>query len=190
MKKTALFITALVLGILAVAFWQFWGQRFVITLTEGQIIEKLNQKFPFEKNYFFFINIRFTNPKLSLEEGSDRIRFGCDVETNFKVGINSEPMSGPLAGTSLLSGQLRYDSSEGAFFLDSPEVEKLEIAGLPKKYSEKVNSAASHLAADYLSRTPIYRLSNLDVKQATARLILKKVIVSDGKLVITLGVGG
>ena len=89
MKKLFVAVPVVLLGLGAIVLWRFWGERYVLTLTESQIIEKLNQRFPFEKNYFFVINIRFMNPKLSLEEGSDRIRFGCDVETNIKVDINS-----------------------------------------------------------------------------------------------------
>lgn len=189
MKKIALLFGTLVLLVVVILLWRYWGERYVLAISEDQIVEKLNQKFPFEKNYFFFLNLHFSNPRLSLEEGSDRIRFGCDVHSNIKVDVNHERIPGPLGGTALLSGQLRYEASEGAFFLDRPLVEKLDIAGLPSRYAERVNSAASKMAAEYLTRAPIYRLKSSDVKHAAARLVLKKVVVSNKKLLITLGVG-
>ncbi len=50
------FIFLIVLAIAFVgglAIYQFWGERYRLVLTEEQLIAKLNEKFPFDKTYFF-----------------------------------------------------------------------------------------------------------------------------------------
>lgn len=171
------------------AVYHFWGERYHLVFTEEQLVAKLAEKFPFDKTYFFLINLHLANPKLALEEGSNRIAFGCDIETKFDLEINSEKGVGPLRGTVKFSGKLRYEATDGAFFLDEPVVESLDIAGVPEKWRVKVNEAVSRAASEFLSRVPMYRLQPTDIKKATARLILRDVKVVDKKLLITMGIG-
>ena len=192
MSSTRKFL-AMIVAVLVIAagflVWRFWGERYQLVLSEEQLIAKLNEKFPFEKTYFFVIALRLSNPKLALENGSNRIAFGCDVEANVKLDTSAEKIPGPLRGTARLSGRLRYDPSDGTFYLDQPEVENFDVAGIPEKWRPKVNEAASKAVVEFLSRAPLYKLRPTDFKQAAARLILRDVDVADKKLVITMGVG-
>ena len=188
MKNYLLIGFVLLVCVVAGFFWRVWGETYTIILTEEQLTEKLNQKFPFEKTYLFVLTLTFTDPKLVLEEGSNRIGLGCNVETALKIETDKES-PGYLRGSAQLSGVLRYEAAEGAFFLDEPRVDQLSITGLPSKFSDKVNSAAGKAVKEFLSRAPLYRLKPTDVKKAAAKLVLRNVIVVDKKVVITLGVG-
>lgn len=173
--------------------YKFWGERYRLVLTEEQLAAQLNEKFPFDKAYFFVINLHFANPKLALEDGSDRISFGCEVETNIKLELNSEkrsrPLPGSLHGAAKLSGKIRYEPDNGAFFLDEPKVESLDIAGVPEKWRRRVSEAVARATGEFLSRAPVYKLRPTDMKKAAARLILRDVKVLDKKLILTMGVG-
>lgn len=187
-KYFALSVVILV-AVAGVALNKIWGERYTLAFTEDQLAAKLAEKFPFDKRYFFFVNVHLDNPRISLVEGSNRISFGCEIETELKLEINSEKGVGPLRGTVQLSGKVRYEPEEGAFFLDEPVVETLSIAGFPEKWRGKLNDAVSRAAGEFLNRAPIYRLRPTDIKKAAARLVLRDVQVIDKKLVITMGVG-
>ena len=188
-RKILVVLVASCLLAIGTFVWSAWGQRYEVVLTEQQILEKLNEKLPFTKTYFLLFELEFLNPTLNLEEGSDRIAFGCDIQTKIKLETDSEKIPGPLRGSVKLSGLLRYESTAGEFFLDQPRVENIDVAGIPEKWRAKVAAAASKAVAEFLSRSPLYKLKPTDVKKAAARLILRDVKVSDRKLTITLGVG-
>lgn len=171
-----------------IVVWQLWGNRYEIVLSEQQLVEKLNERFPFEKKLLFVVDLKFSNPLVSLEEGSDRITFGCEIETNLRLEEGRE-VQAPLRGTLTLSGNVRYDENESAFYLDNPRLERVDIAGVPEKWSGKVRDASSRALSEYLNRAPLYRLRPTDVKKAVAKLVLRDVRVSEKRLILTMGVG-
>lgn len=187
--KTKILVTVSTLFLIfATLVWQFGNQKYQISLSEEQILTKLNEKFPYKKTYFFIIDLNFLNPQLALENGSDRIAFGCDVETNLKIENKIEDTTPPLRGSIKLSGTIRYDATAGEFFLDEPRVEKLDIDGIPDKWRSKLNNAITHAIPEFLSHAPIYKLHPTDIKKAAIRLFLLDVKVINKNLIITMGV--
>jgi len=189
MKKIVTFTVVTIVAVVGFLLWRVWGERYVVTIREDQITEAINKNFPFQKTYFSVIDLTLSDPHLALEEGTDRIQFGCKVETNVHVSSSEGSGHGPLRGTASVAGKLRYDSSEGAFYLDESKVEKFTIGGLPDRFTEKVASALGNAVGTALNRVPVYRLKVTDIKQATARLVLREVVVKDKTVVVTLGVG-
>ena len=182
-------LVGMILGLLLLLFWWgVYGQTYTIVITQEELVKKLEEKFPFEKKYLFLLSLQFSNPRIALLEGSNRVKFGCDIRTNVKLskGDSEIPEIGSAAD---LSGVLRYDPEKAEFFLDHPEVEKLVIAGIEAGLSDKVSSFAKKGLEEFLQRAPLYKLKPTDVKKAAAKLVLKNVVVAEGKLVITLGVG-
>lgn len=189
MLKKILIALALLAAIASAALWHSWGERYEITLSEEQLLSKLNEKFPFEKNFLFLVTLRFEHPRLELEEGSDRIRFGCDLSVNLPVDPGGDAHTGPIQGTATLSGKIRYSATDGSFFIDDPIVDQLLLNGVPEKWMKKIRSSADKAANEFVKRAPVYRLKETDVKQAAARLVLQGVAVHERKLFLTLGVG-
>ena len=169
----------------------FSGTKFDLRISESQIQEQLNQKFPFEKRFFSVLWIRFKSPILNLEEGSDRINFGCQIESNMgQTGVDrpaAEDAGGLVSGMAKISGSLRYEPNEGAFYLNDPRVDDLVVPGVPEKYLERARRTITKAAAQFLRFMPIYKLKPEDSKQAAAKLILRQVIVKNRELVVTLG---
>ncbi len=152
-------------------------------LTEPQIQEKLDARFPIQKSKLLVLVLTLSNPQVGLEEGADRISFGVDATLNLTIGGQQKP----LGGTGTITTGLRYHPDDYSFYLNDPIIEELEIQGIPIQYVDKVNEVAMKLAEERINECPIYKLKGDDLKQATARLILKDMVVEDGKLVITLG---
>ena len=180
---------AVIACLMTIAILFVWGRTYTVVLTETQLTESLNEKFPFEKKYLSIFKLRFSNPKLQLLTGSNRIDFGCDVTTNIPSGTGPEADAGSISGTARLSGSLRYEATDAAIYVDDPQVEELRILGLSDKLTEKLTKTVRKAAKEFLSRAPLYRLKPTDVKTTAAKLILKNAVIKDKTLILTLGVG-
>lgn len=183
--KKALLIIVVILAIsLAGAYLFFKGKTYVVRIPEAEIQQKLDEKLPFAKSYFLLLQVTLDNPRVHLENGTDRINAGLDIVLNLKVDNNPKPLGGSVD----VSGGVKYVASRGAFFLTEPEIEQLSIQGIPDKYLAKAEQAISQALAHYYEDNPIYTLRNTDLKQAAARLVLQEVVVENKTLVITLGI--
>jgi hypothetical protein len=158
-------------------------EGYVIEITPEQIQEKLDAAFPISKQYLMLLNLTLKDPSVTLQEGSDRIGFGVTAATN--VSVNDTD----LAGRAHMTAAVRYDPEQASLSLVDPLVESLEISLLPEKYHDEVMAAASVAAKQYLDDYEVYRLETSGFRQKVARLALKSVVVEDGVLKITLGLG-
>lgn len=184
MKKGAIIASVVLVAVLASAYLFFTGKEYVFRISESEIQNTLQKSLPMTKTYLFIIQVTLNNPRVQLENGSNRVNAGLDVELNITVDQNPEPLGGSID----VSGGVRYEPKAGQFYLTNPNIEQLEVQGIPEKYTDKVNIALSRALAEYYSEHPIYTLSAFDAKQVVVRMVLKDVIVEKEELVITLGV--
>ena len=161
----------------------FQGKEYTFRFTEAELQEKLAERLPLRKTYLFIFEVVLDDPRLELIEGSDRVNAGLDVTLNIR--INDEPL--PLGGELDVSGGVRYYAAEGQFFLTDPVIENLNVQGVPSKYTDRVNTILTKAIGEYYLDRPIYTLSSSDVKMATAKLLLKSVVVEKRVLIVTLG---
>lgn len=184
MKKKLIATLVILALLLASAYWYFKGKTYVVTIPEAEIQQKLDAKLPLTKSYFLLLQITLDNPRVHLENGTDRINAGLDIVLNLKVDNNPKPLGGSVD----VSGGIRYVASRGEFFLTEPDIEQLRIQGIPDKYLAKAEQAITKALAHYYQDNPIYTLQRTNLKQAAARLVLQEVIVENKALVITLGI--
>lgn len=184
MNKGIISAIAIIMAVVIGGFIYFSGKEYIVRLSETQIQEKLEKKLPLTKTYLFVIEVTLNNPRVKLEEGSERVKAGLDVEFNISLGKNKEP----LGGTVDVSGSVRYEAEKAQFFLDSPIIENLKVQGIPQQFTSKANKALAKALVQYYKVNPIYTLRATDIKKATAKMVLKKVVVENKELVITLGI--
>ena len=183
MRKLLLAVVFIVaIGVIG-TYLYFQGKEYTFRFTEAELQEKMAERLPLRKTYLFIIEVVLDDPRLEMIEGSDRVNAGLDVTLNIK--INDEPL--PLGGELDVSGGVRYEASDGRFFLTDPVIENLSVQGVPAKYTDRVNSVLTKAIGEYYSDRPIYTLKGSDVKTATAKLLLKNVVVEDRVLIVTLG---
>ena len=184
MKKTAILVGVLVTVLLVGGYLYFSGREYVLRFSEAEIEETLANKLPMSKTYLFIIQVTLDNPRVLLENGSNRVNAGLDVKLNVTINDNTEPLGGSID----VSGGVRYMPEEGQFFLAEPIVEQIRVQGISPVYTDKVDVALTKALAEFYAERPIYTLSDFDAKQVAVQMVLKNVIVENKELVITLGI--
>ncbi len=181
-SKLIMIGVALALLALGAAYLAVGRKSWTLTFTEPQLQEKLNERLPWTRRYFFIFDVTLDNPRIDLVEGSDRIAGGVDVILN----VTLDGADAALGGTVDLSGAIRYDATTGGLYLTDPRVENVHLAGIPDRYANRANETIGLAIADFYRARPIYVLKPDDVKTSAARLLLKDVTVENEKLRVTL----
>ena len=171
------------LFVAVVIFYYIHGKEYVYVISEKVLQERLAASFPVTKSYLIF-RVTLDNPRVSLQDGSDRIDAGIDSVVNIRIGQQVTPLGGSLD----VSSGVRYVSESGEFFLTDPIIRQLAVQGVPDRYVKTVKEIMTKVLTDYYAAHPIYTLSAIDAKHMAVRLTLKRVIVKHGQLIVTLGI--
>jgi hypothetical protein len=184
MKRTLLAIALVLAVLLGGTFVYFKGKRYAVVITQAQIDAGLSERFPATKRHLLIFSITYSNPKVTLLEGSDRIQVGVDATLNIR--INGEPKE--LGGGATVTSAIRYDGERHEFFLDDAVFDRLEIQGVPDKWLQQVTDFASKTAKESIETRPVYRLEAKDSKTAAAKLLLKGIEIHDQAIHVILGI--
>jgi hypothetical protein len=182
LRSIIVFICLLALA-LGAAAWYLHGRRYDVAITQQQIDEALQAKFPMSKTYLAIFQIEYSNPHVILLPATDRIEVGLDAELNIRLGSQTKKLGGTVTATTGLS----YRSETNQFFLSDPRIENMSIQGVPQKYMDKVTSLSSNTVREYLQKYPVYTLRGKDTKTATLKLLLKDVQVRSNEVHAILG---
>jgi Protein of unknown function (DUF1439) len=184
MLKKIITLIVVVLAIAAGVYFYVSSKEYVVRIPEKQLQEKLQEKLPISKSYFFIFQVTLDNPRVELTNGNDRINAGLDVVLNIKLGGEEKPLGGSLDA----SGSIRYEPESGQFYLTDPNIEQFSIQGIPEKHISKATTVMEQALTEYYASHPIYTLKVGDIKQAAAKLVLKSVLVENKELVVVLGI--
>ena len=143
-------------------FFLLRGQEFEVRLTQQEIQERLDQKFPLAKKYLFLVDVTYSNPKATLVSGEDRVRFSLDAALENLTPSNVNK----IQGTSEVVAGVRYDAARYEFYLVDAVVGSLDIKGLPEPIAPKAEKALQTVIQEYLDHFPIYKLQPTDIKRS------------------------
>ena len=152
---------------------------YTLDITEADIQEKVSAIMPIEKTKFF-MRVKLSEPKVDLLKTGNRMALHLNVETSIPNVVKG-------SGRGKVSGNLNYDASEGAFYFKDAKLEEMEVNGLSQKYTDKVKKIAEAILAKALSKYPVYKFTDKDVKQKIAKSTLQSLEVRDEVLFVTLG---
>ena len=152
-----------------------------VELTAGELQSQLEQAFPIRSCALEVACVRFSEPRLQLLEGANRLQFNSAIRIEF----------GPLQlpGNIAMSGTPRYDTQQAAFFLDDLQVEQLSIAGLAPELTRRVQSQGGPLLQPLFDRTPLHRIDGDSLRGALLRRGLRGITVTQGAVRATFGFG-
>ncbi len=178
------FIILVVLGLIgAAAFWALSGRDYVFQFSEDDLRGQLDSRLPYEGRHLYVFDVTLDNPRIDLVEGADRVAGGVDVV----VATTFAGRELSFSGAADMSGGVRYDAEQRAFFLKDPVVERMQLGGVPDAYANKANEAISVALREFYRTRPLYVLEPDTAAKSAAHLFLKDVAVKDEQLVVTLG---
>jgi len=152
---------------------------YTLEIPEQELQEKIDMMMPLERKSFF-VTVVLSEPKVDLIQESNEIGFFSHVEVLIPGGLKG-------SGRGKIKGSVVYDADQGAFYLNNPSIEGLEIDRVPKKFYKKISAAIQVVLAKSLSKYPVYKLKDDDVKHQLAKSSLKSISVGNKTLLITLG---
>lgn len=175
---------SLVLIAATVAAWfYFSGKDYIFRLSQEDIRQQLERQLPLKRRFALIFEVELAHPRVQLHEGSDRVDIGVDVQLNIRIGRETQPLGGSVD----LETGIRYDPADAGFYLTDPVVTRLELQGVPAEYAARAQRVVAEALSEFVRRHPFYTLRSIDAKRAAARLLLKRVVVENNELVITLG---
>lgn len=169
---------AILLGGLAIALillFIYKGEM-VITVSQGELQELLDKKFPLNHK-MLGVTLQVATPQVILKQYSDQIKVTLQANATY--------LQLERKGEVVVHGQIDFQNSEGIFYWVNPKVESLSIEGLPSKISESLLTLIQTLLEQSIHRIPVYRLKD-DIKGQFAKGMIKRISVSDGAIHITL----
>ena len=96
---------------------------YTVEVSEKDLQKNIASMMPLEKTQYFFTVI-LRNPVIQLIGGNNRFGISSDITVKVPGGLQGK-------GHATITGSLRYDNTQGAFFIDSPSITKLTIANVP-----------------------------------------------------------
>lgn len=145
----------------------------------AQLQEAIATRFPFNNRYLQLLDIRVTNPRVTMLPDTNRILTSMD--TSVAPPFMNKAWNGNLA----ISGRLHFDPSVNALVLAEPRVETFNVQGLDPLYSNRIVAAGSLIAEQLFKNIPLYTFSPDELKYAGTRFNPTKITTGKNGLVVT-----
>lgn len=154
------------------------GQRNV-DIPLAKLQDAIANRFPFNNRYLELLDVRVTNPRVSLQPDSNRILTSMD--TSIAPPFSSQSWNGSLA----ISGQLRVDPARNALVLADPRVENFAVNGLDSPFASKIMRVGALVAEQLLKDMPLYTFQPNDFRYGGTSFLPTKITTRANGLVVT-----
>jgi hypothetical protein len=141
--------------------------------------EALANHFPFNSRVLELMDVRVTNPRVTLLPQTNRIL------TSMDAAVAPPFMKKSWLGNLAISGQLRFDPARSALVLADPRVETFDVQGLDPLYANQIRRVGSLLAEQMLRDVPLYTFRPEQLRYAGTRFNPTRIVTRAGSLVVT-----
>ncbi len=172
MKQIFLAAGLMVFTQMAMAF------SYTLEISEQELQEKVSAMMPMKKKRFF-LTVILSRPDVDLAAESNEISIFSHIDVLAPGGIKEQ-------GDVKISGTLSYDADKGEFFFHNPSIPSLAIKNIPDKFIPEIKKITELIAGKILSKHPIYKLRDDNLKHKLAKAVLKSVTVKNEQLQIVL----
>lgn len=145
----------------------------------AKLQQSIAEKFPFNNRYLQLLDVRVTNPQVTLQPDTNRIL------TSMDASIAPPFLNRSLNGNMAVSGQLRVDPSRNALVLAEPRVETFHVSGLDPLYANQIMRVGGFLVEELLKDMPLYTFRPEDLRYAGTNLYPTKITTRQNSLVVT-----
>lgn len=153
-----------------------------VNFTAPQLQQSLNRNFP--KHYDKLgglVSMTLLNPRLSIPQGSSRLRLDFDVGLG-ALGSDSSRPSGHFA----LTSALRFDPGTRGLHLQDPTIEQVDVPALGGMMNSSARGLINTWLSNYARNEPVYRFDNSLLDRLGSRRI-GRTDIENGQVVVHLG---
>lgn len=148
-----------------------------IVISQSQIQGVIAPHFPIEKN-LMIATVQLLNPRVYL----------TGQQIGLKITYRSALLNRQLEGEADVRGQVRYEPTQGAFYLSGLQIAELTTTKGELSDKEQLINMILPYVRGYVEQYPVYQLNPADYKQNLAKVLMKDVRVEGQGLVITLSI--
>lgn len=145
----------------------------------AKLQESISQRFPFNNRFLQLLDMRVTNPRVSLQPEGNRIL------TSMDISIAPPLINRSWNGNVAISGRPQVDMARHAVVLAEPRVEGLNINGLDPAYSGQATRIGSFIAEQLLMDMPLYSFRPEDLRYAGTSFIPTGIAMRQDAVVVT-----
>jgi len=145
----------------------------------AQLQEAIEERFPFNNRFLELLDIRVTNPRVTLQPATNR------VLTSMDAAVAPPFMNRAWNGNFAVSGRLRFDPTRNALVLGDPRVETFIVNGLDPLYANQITRVGSLLAEQILKDIPLYTFRPEDLRYAGTAYNPTRITTRSNGLVVT-----
>jgi hypothetical protein len=154
-----------------------------LRITEQQLQERLNEKFPIVKTHQLLGTVTYENPRISLQREDNRVELGLDISLS-NIEINGKD----LRGTVEMLASVTYNAKKKALCLTEPQLQQFILNGVPEQNVQLLSGLFMPAIEKLLKRKPLYRLKDQEGFKNIAAMLVKDIRVRDGCLEVVFGV--
>ncbi|WP_430461899.1 DUF1439 domain-containing protein [Thalassolituus sp. LLYu03] len=170
MMRRVLLITALLMPLMASAY--------EVRLSEQQLQQEINARLPVTQQRGLF-TLEISNAVLTLIDGEDRLRIQADARLITSFGLQSR-------GKVTLDGKVRYNNQDYSFYIEDPVIRQISIDGVAPELEPQLIELAQQSLTPALRNQPVYTLSDQEMTQNLARMMLKGMRIEQRSVVLVL----
>jgi predicted small secreted protein len=150
-----------------------------IEIPLAKLQQSMDRKFPFNNRYLEILDVRVSNPQLTLQPETNRIT------TSMEASIGPTFVKKSWTGNLAVSGQLRFDPTRSAVVLAEPRVETFNVGGLDPQYANQIARVGGLLVEQLLNDMPLYTFRPEELRIAGADVVPTKITTRQNSLVVT-----
>jgi hypothetical protein len=145
----------------------------------ARLEESIAGRFPFNNRFLELLDIRLSNPRVSLQPDADR------MTTSMDASVAPPFLAQSWTGNLAVSGQLRIDPARNALVLAEPRVETFNINGLDPQYAKQIGRIGGLLVEQLLQDLLLYTFRPDDFMVGGTRFNPTKITTRRNNLVVT-----
>ena len=150
-----------------------------VNVSLGKMQQGLERRFPIDKRVLSVLEVKASNPQLSLQP--ERERVALSVDASVTPPFVRQHWRGNLA----ISGRLLLDPQRNAVYLADASVDRVNIEGLDESQQRQFAKVASLLADQLMHETPIYTFKPEELRYAGVQFVPTQLRTTASGLVVT-----
>lgn len=167
-------LTALLLLAASLAGCAAWLGPRTIVISDAELSQRLATRFPLERRWLELFELRMSNPRVSSDARSGRLRVEVDI------GVGQRLIDHHLAARLLVSVRPRYEAGDHSIRITDVSVDARQIDGAAASMLGGAAPWVSALLAQVLEDRTIYRLNASQLAEIERQgLVLRKLVVGE-----------